>query len=263
MLHHFDVLAFAVVRKRNAGVEERVLEVSVGAAVDLVGAAFGREVINAAVSDPPEFRRKVRGLQGELLDGFHRWLQLVGHPRLAGAVRFLAFEHNLEVVVAAVDGDVIPAIESGARRHLRKRQRVPDRPGANAEVERQFVDLLARNGGGLLGAFGLQLRRIRRYLHRFRRRAHFQHDVDAGGHRHLHLNIGLLIFAETALLNGERVSTGRQGECGVVTGAGGSRGALGAGIRIRQGDVNVGHQRAGGVGDRAGDGSAIALGERR
>jgi len=59
MLHDFDVLPFAIVGEGNAGVQERVFDVGVGAAVDLVRTAFRREIVDAAVADAAEFRREI------------------------------------------------------------------------------------------------------------------------------------------------------------------------------------------------------------
>ena len=85
VLHHFDMVSRAVIGERDAGVQDRILEVDVGAAVKLVGAALRREVINAAAADSAVLGREVRGLKRELLDRFHRRLHLVGNLGLSGA----------------------------------------------------------------------------------------------------------------------------------------------------------------------------------
>ena len=229
----------AVVGERNARVQKRVLKVVVSAAVELVGAALRREVVNAAVTHQTVFCREIRRLQRELLNGFHRRLLFIRYLRLVSAVRLLAFENNLEIVRAAVNRDVIPAVERRARRHLDERKRIPDRSRADAEIDRQFGNLISRNRGRLLGALRLQLRRFRRHLHGLGSIADFQHDVHAGGHRDLYLNIGLLVFAKTRLLERERISSDGQSQKGIVAGSGGHGVGLCPGARIVQNQMSV------------------------
>ena len=65
-----------------------------------------------------------------------------------------------------------------------------DRAGADAEIDRQGVDLLAGDRGGLLAAFRLEQRRFRADLDRLGGGADLQGHVDAGCDRHLYRDIG-------------------------------------------------------------------------
>ena len=132
-------------------------------------------------------------------------------------------------------------------RHLDERQRIADCAGADAEVDRQFGNLVPRNRHGLLGALTLQERRFRADRDRFGGRAYLQHHVNAGGDRDLYLYIGLFVFAEAGLLDDQRVGAYRQLQYRVVTGSGRD----GVGLRTRLGigedHLDAWDQRAGGI----------------
>ena len=232
----------------------------VGAAVKLVGAALRRKVVDSAAADAAILSREIRGLESELLDGFHRRLDLVGYLGGVRIVGLLAFEHDLEINRASIDGDVVPAVEIGARRHLDKRQRVPDRTGADAEINGKLSNLVACDRHGLLGILTFQEGRFRGHRDRFGGRPNLKHHVNAGGDSDLHLYIGLFVFAEARLLDSERVSAYRQLQQRVVTGSSGDGVGLRTRLRIGKYHLDARNQRAGGIRNRPRNCAAIALG---
>ena len=154
-------------------------------------------------------------------------------------------------------------LKVGARRHLDERQRIADRAGADAEVDRKLGNLVARDRHGLLGVLTLQEGRFRGHGDRFGGRTNLQHHVDAGGDGDLHLYVGLFVLVEARLLDGERVSAYRQLQQRVVAGSSGD----GVGLRTRLGigedHLDARDQRAGGIRDCSGNRAAIALAKQR
>jgi len=123
------------------------------------------------------------------------------------------------------------------------------------DVVRLYRDLAA------LAALGLQERGFCADLDRLCRGAHLQFDVNTGGDRNLHGDIGSLRLAETGVRYGKLIDAyGERGQRVVPGGGGHGLGAV-AGFGVGQHDLGSWNQRAGGIGDGAGNCSAIALPE--
>ncbi len=130
-----------------AGVEHFVGPLFVRGTVKLVGAALGGEVVQAA-HHLAEFRGKIRGLDGELGDGFNRGRRHGAGPGgvvVAGGI--LAFEINLEIAAGQTVHFGVGRSSRHARREIGEAQPVADAAAgraAAAEVDREVVDFLAR-----------------------------------------------------------------------------------------------------------------------
>ena len=96
-------------------------------------------------------------------------------------------------------------------------------------------------------------------MHRLRRRAHFQADIHARCHGHLHRDIFLFVLAETRLFYREYVAAGREREHRVIAGSGSYGIEFGSRVRINHGDFGSGNQSACGVRNRTGNAAAVAL----
>jgi len=257
------MVSSTIVGERNAGVESRVFDVSVRTPVVLVSTALRREVVDTAAGHAAELSGQVRGLESELLNGFYRGLDLVGNLGGIRVVRLLAFEHDLEINRAAIDRNVVPAIEIGARRHLDEGQGIPDCAGPDAEVDGKLADLFARDRHGLLGVLSPQLSRIRGDCDRFGGRTNRQDGVNTGSDSHLHLDISPFVFAEARPLDGQRVCANRQLEQRVIAGSGADGFGLRARLRVSEHHLDARDQCAGGIRDRSRNGAAITLREQR
>lgn len=88
------VAAGAVIGKRIPGVERLVRPIVTRRPVKLVGASARREVEQAA-AHIAELGRKDRRLQGELLDGLHGGLKLIGNVGVEASRAVLAFGDDL------------------------------------------------------------------------------------------------------------------------------------------------------------------------
>src|SRR5262245_3474178 len=120
----------AVIRERQSRIEGRVLQINVSTAVERVGSALRREVVQAP-RDDAELWSEIRSLQRKFFDGFHRRLRLIRNARIERTAGFLPFEQNAETAVGAVYGDVVPAVDRRSRRHLRKGKGIPNRARAD------------------------------------------------------------------------------------------------------------------------------------
>ncbi len=154
--------------ERPVRVQRFVGQVLIPGAMELIGAGAGSEVVEPA-SSLAEFRGKVAGLQGELLDHIHGRLRHRGGPAdvvLAGGI--LPFHlYPKRAGRQAVDVGCVTTVRSASARHTRRKHveriRAAHRSGAAAaaaEVQGQLVDALASDHGALFGRFGLQQRCI-------------------------------------------------------------------------------------------------------
>ena len=191
--------------------------------MDLIGSAARREVEESA-ADLPEFRREVGGLQRELLRSLPP--KAASRPNARPSRPLLdswpSKRMRKDPAGRSVHLDRVPTGDGRARRQLHERERIADRARADAEIDRQLVDGLAGDGARLLARTRSSacsrptLTSIDSVVC-----ADAESHIHARRHRHLDVDIGLLVLGEPGLFDGEVVDPGRQRRQGVVAGRGG------------------------------------------
>src|ERR1700693_3424200 len=120
MLDNLYVPALTVIGKRQPGIEGRVLQIDIPAAVKLISTAARSKVVQAA-RHHAKLGGEVRRLQGKFLNRLYRRLRFVGNSRIERAARFLPLKQYAESAIGSVYRDIVPSINGGARGHLGER----------------------------------------------------------------------------------------------------------------------------------------------